>query len=66
MKSRAKYEKNLLDFMNDNSKMINQQVACGSIVPEANKRTIFELNTTKKNKRVQELLQHIVNNEKSF
>ena len=66
MKSRAKYEKNLLDFINDNSKMINLQTAYGSIVPKANKRTMFELNTTKKNKRVQELLQHIVNNEKSF
>ena len=66
MKNRTKYEKNLLDFMNDNSKMINLQNTYGSVVPKTNKRTIFELNTTKKNKSAQELLQHIVNNEKSF
>lgn len=85
MKTKRKQDKNLFDFINDDTQIAEAHTTptnipqnnnrtifkLNTIKPEkfirkTKKRTIYTLNTIKKDTKVQELLQHIVNNEKSF
>ena len=65
MINKVNQEKNLFDFMNDIESQMAETHVSSTKVLKINKRTSLKFNSMN-NKKVQELLQHIVKSEKSF